>query len=129
LKQNPYATSKVMTADRGQILLMLYDGAIRFNEAARQCLEGGRSGEAMGYLRRTLSIVQELKAVLDPRHAPELCANLERLYTFMEDQILRAQQGGAEPLASVGEILRDLRATWAEALEQLAAAHPNQRTA
>lgn len=125
---NPYVTSRVMTADRGQLLLMLYDGAIRFNDQAIQALEENKPLEALNPMRRSLAIVQELQNMLDSRHAPEICANLERLYLFVQDQMLQAQQNSrAEPLNNAGRILRDLRETWSQAISQVNAQDLNRR--
>jgi flagellar protein FliS len=116
---NPYLTSKVMTADPGQLLLMLYDGAIRFNDKAVRALTDSKPLEAIEPLGRTLAIVQELHNTLDTARAPELCANLERLYIFLQDQILQAQSH-KDParLEAVGRILRDLREGWSQAIQQ-----------
>ncbi len=117
--QNPYFKSKVMTADRGQLLLMLYDGAIRFNDKAINLLAEEQKLQALAPMGRTLAIVQELQNMLDNSKAPELCDNLERLYVFIQDQILSAQlEGGVKPLESVAAILKELRSGWAEAIKK-----------
>ena len=117
---NPYLTSKVMTADRGQLLLMLYDGAIRFNEQAVRHLDAGEIVPSLTPMRRTLAIVQELHNMLDASKAPELCANLERIYIFMQDQILDAQvRKTAEPLKVVSQSLKELRQSWGEAVTEV----------
>jgi flagellar protein FliS len=117
--QNPYFRSRVMTADRGQLLLMLYDGAIRFNEQACRLLRENDGVAALKPMSRTLAIIQELHSMLDNSKAPELCANLERLYLFMQDQLLIAQSTkNVEPLESISTILKDLRDSWSKAVEE-----------
>ena len=119
--QNPYLKSKVLTADRGQILLMLYDGAIRYSRQAALAYEQQKPLEALPFMGRMLNIVQELQAALDYKQNPELCANLESLYLFVQDRLLAAQQNKeATPLHEAEDILADLRDTWRKALEQQA---------
>jgi flagellar secretion chaperone FliS len=116
---NPYLNSRVLTADRGQLLLMLYDGAIRFNLQAIADLEAGNKVKALGPMGRQLAIVQELCAMLDHSQAPEICANLERLYQFIGDCILQTQQTGeVAKLREADRILRHLRETWVLAVSQ-----------
>ncbi len=118
--QNPYFKSKVMTADRGQLLLMLYDGAIRFNEQALQLLQEEKKVQALAPMGKSLAIIQELQNMLDNTKAPELCDNLERLYVFLQDQIMSAQlNGGKKNLETVGGILKELRSGWAEAIDKV----------
>lgn len=127
---NPYLATKISTASPEQILLMLYDGAIRFNQNARDLLAGGRSLQALEPMGRTLAIVQELQASLSPKKAPDLCANLDRLYLYMQDQILKAQAAKDPlPLREVGRILKQLRDTWDEAINMKASANRSRRTA
>lgn len=118
--QNPYFKSKVMTADRGQLLLMLYDGAIRFNDQAIKLLEENKKVQALAPMGRSLAIVQELQNMLDNTKAPELCDNLERLYVFIQDQIINAQlNGDTKALESVDGVLKELRSGWAEAIQKV----------
>jgi flagellar protein FliS len=125
---NPYLTSRVMTADRGQLLLMLYDGAIRFNDQAISLLENQQKMEAFHPMRKALAIIQELQNMLDAKHAPELCSNLERLYIFIQDQVLEAQQKkDPKPLRNAGKILKDLRESWSQAIQKVAASTPDRR--
>jgi len=125
---NPYLTSKVMTASPHQLLLMLYDGAIQFTERAIRHLQQKQLVNALEPLSRALAIVQELQSCLNPKHAPELCQNLENLYMFMEDQILRAQrERSAAPLLPVATILKDLREAWAKAIQSIS--QPNNNSA
>ncbi|NMB74016.1 MAG: flagellar export chaperone FliS [Myxococcales bacterium] len=126
---NPYQSSRVLTADRGQLLLMLYDGALRFNGQAVDEIGRGQYLKALPYMRRVMAIVQELSAMLDHSRAPEICANLERLYQFVLDRIVAAQTDrSAKPLADVTRILGDLRQTWQEALEKANDKKPMERT-
>jgi len=114
---NPYLKSQVMTASPGQLLLMLYDGALRFNNQAIHCYGQQRDREASHAIERTLKIVWELHGMLNPAHAPDLCARLEQLYVFVEEQLLKAlAERNPAPLQDAGQILDDLRGAWREAV-------------
>ncbi len=115
-----YKKTATSTNSRGQILLMLYDGAIRALEQARVAIEQRRPDLKGARLSRAHAVISELDVTLDHEAAPEMCQNLSALYRFMLDQITDAnRRNQAEPLAVVIEILTDLRQSWALAVEQV----------
>ena len=116
---NPYLKSKIMTASPGELLLMLYDGAIGFCRKAGRHLGRGNVDEAREPIGRALAIVQELHGMLNPAHAPELCSQLESLYVFCEQRLLQSLASrSAEAVGDVLKVLEDLRQGWAEAVEK-----------
>jgi len=126
---NPYLQAKVMTATPGELLLMLYDGALRFCRQAAAHLEHGKPDQARRPLGRTLAIVQELHGMLNPSQAPELCARLESLYLFSEQRLLEAlATGEAIPVREVEKVLEQLRQGWVEAVDQVEARPVERRT-
>ena len=75
-----YQDMKVQTASPAQIMIMLYDGAIRFTLQAKKKLEE-KDFEGKGiFISKTQAIVDELMNSLNFSIAPELCENLQQLY-------------------------------------------------
>jgi flagellar protein FliS len=99
-----------------KIVHLLYEGALRFlaqAEALDPRTEPAPFGER---LRRAGNIVSELRLALDHDRAPELCADLSALYTFVERRIQDAHlERSVRPLAEARAILEPLLAAWKEA--------------
>jgi flagellar secretion chaperone FliS len=110
-----YKATHVETASPAKLLVLLYDGALRFMrqaESAAQAGEIARRGMALG---RAHAIVSELQATLQPEHAPELCAELDRLYGFVLDRITESNvKADAEPLGPAIRVMEQLRTAWAQ---------------
>jgi flagellar protein FliS len=110
-----YRQSQVQTASREQILIMLYDGAIRFVALARQTENHNDRREPIS---RAMAIIIELSDTLDHEIGGEMAANLDALYHFMIHSLTQANlKKEVEPLEVVENLLRDLRETWAQAIE------------
>jgi len=85
-----YKTVQVRTSSPGEILVMLYEGLLRFLEDARSAMERNdraRAGERIG---KSHAILVHLLATLDRKHAPELAENLDALYHFAMGRITEA---------------------------------------
>lgn len=115
---NQYHENQVLTASREQILIMLYDGAIRF---CRQAMAANNAGNRTVKLEKTgkvLAIVTEFSNSLDHEIGGEIAENLDALYHYMIRELLEARKTDTnEHLQTVETLLLDLRQTWAEAIE------------
>jgi flagellar biosynthetic protein FliS len=85
-----YLETAVETASPARLIVMLYDGAIRFiNEAAHAMRQ--RDYEAQNAkLQRAQKILAELISSLDFDKGGEIAENLFRLYTYMYNQLVEA---------------------------------------
>ena len=115
-----YRQNKYVTASPGQLLLALYDGAIRFGRQARQAIADGDTAEKGESIGRVTAIISELTSTLDHSKSPDLCANLEQLYNYM---IERLQEGSikmqVEPIDEIILHLEGLREAWSEAVQKV----------
>jgi flagellar protein FliS len=115
LAQQQYVTTQVGTADRLQLVIMLYDGAISFLCQAREKMkakDASGKGELIG---RALDIIAELNASLNFQAGQELAANLFHLYNFMTGHLTKANLNwDLSALEEVMAILQQLRAAWVE---------------
>lgn len=109
-----YRGVQLNTASPAQLVVMLYDGALRFASEADEAFgrdDRARAGDRIG---RALAIVDELAATLDPAHAPELAENLLALYGYCKRRLLEANLGrDRNALADVVAALTPLREAWA----------------
>jgi flagellar protein FliS len=132
LQTNPWQSYRqvaTQTASPGQLVLMLYEGAIRFLERARQ---GFAADDPLEFnqtinnnVLRAQAIINELDFALDLQHGGELAATLSRLYSYLDRRLHEANQHKNE--AGIVEVVRRLtilRDAWAEMLQQQNAAQP-----
>jgi flagellar biosynthetic protein FliS len=84
---NVYKKVDLESAPKGQILERLLDRCAADLKVARQAITDGRIEAKSHALNHAQQIIFELQAALDHAQAPELCANLARLYDFVNDRI------------------------------------------
>jgi flagellar protein FliS len=118
-----YQTIATQTASPGQLVVMLYEGAIRFLERA---LAGFELDDPLEFnqtinnnILRARDIIIELNNSLDLAQGGELAATLRRLYNFMNRQLLRSNasktpEGIHDTIRRLG-VLRD---AWSEMLRR-----------
>lgn len=115
---NSYQQTQVATASPENILIMLYDGAIRFT---RQAILGIREGDVSGKvtgIQKAMAIVAEFRNTLDHEVGGEIASNLDALYDYMIRSMMDANLKNDErPLVVVEDLLCGLRETWMQAIE------------
>jgi len=87
---NPYLRTKILTASREELRLMLYDGAIKFCRQAIDALDKKQIENSYNCLMRAQKIVLELSTSLKHEVDPELCAKLSGLYTYIYKLLVEA---------------------------------------
>ena len=117
---NPYAQYKkvqVETADQGKLLLMLYDGALRFLGRARVCLEEGDLQGTNNNILRAQDIIAELMSSLK-LDVGDIAHSLYSLYEYMHHLLVQANiNKDGVPLEQVEEMLKELADSWRESIE------------
>ncbi|MGE0632057.1 MAG: flagellar export chaperone FliS [Pseudobdellovibrionaceae bacterium] len=115
-----YKNTSVQSASREKLLLMMYEGAIKFTKKAIECTEKKDiAGRGMN-IGRAYDIVLELNNTLDHKVGGDISKNLENLYMFITDQYTKANiKNDAEPLKSALKILETLYEGWVQAIEKL----------
>ncbi len=117
-----YGAVKVTTSSPGQILVMLYDGLLRFLREAQTAMTAKERARAGERISRAHAILAQLLGTLDPSHNPKLCTHLQGLYVFCMQHLLRANI--AQNPDMIGELIRilsPLRDAWATAVVEVAA--------
>lgn len=117
---NKYKQTSVLSASREQILLMLYEAAIKFTKLAIQAAEQKKIAERGQNIIRAFDIIIELQATLDHKVGGELAQQLDSLYVYLMDQYTKANISGTiEPLQSCVLVLENLYSGWKQAMDQL----------
>lgn len=78
-----YQHVQVSTVDRGRLLLMMYDGGLKFLKQAKDGLENKDISKFAKFLSKSQAIIAELMNTLDHEAGGKIAMDLERLYDFM----------------------------------------------
>ncbi len=108
------------TDKKEQILLMLYDGAVRFVRFARMGIEE-KSPKIRGEnISKIMRILTELDCALDREGGGELVENLADLYRYMIDRLTHANvKNNTEALDEVERLLTELKEGFEGALQEV----------
>jgi flagellar protein FliS len=120
-----YKSAAVSTATPGQLVLMLFDGALRFLSQALHGFEvdqvNVRHEQIHNSLIKTQAIIRELQCSLDLKLGGEFATTMFALYDYMLEQLrganLRKEQ---EPIRIVERLFGEIRDAWAQMLQQSA---------
>ena len=123
-----YLETSVTTQQRGKLIVMLYDGAVKFLRVAKEKLREGDCALKGVYIGKAQDIISELNGCLNVEAAPQIAQDLRALYGFLyrhlnEANIERSEQKIDECI----RILEELRETWREVADRTepAAMQPN----
>ncbi len=108
-----YKKSKVTTNDPVTLVILLYDGAIRFLTIAEKALENNDYEKVNFSLLKAKDIISELIASLNLDQKTELVENLRNLYNYMYERLLDANiEKNKEYILEVKKLLKDVREAW-----------------
>lgn len=110
-----YRSHDVNTANRLKLLIMLYEGAIRFAKQAEQAIVAGDMAGKGEMIGKVMAIIDELQSTLDHSKAPEIARNLDRIYDFTRDRLVRANlKNDAKLLHEAMGPINTLLSAWVE---------------
>ncbi len=109
-----YRRGEVLAATRGQLVVLLYDGARRFLRKAAVAMREGEVENAHNTLRRAERIIAYLDGTLDFQQG-QISQHLHAVYQFHLRYLNTARMSqDAAKLDEVSELLGELRDAWAE---------------
>jgi flagellar secretion chaperone FliS len=116
-----YTESSVLSASPERLVVMLYDGAIRFLYAGAAAAREGRRDVARDRLRRAQAVIDELNRSLDMSQG-QIARNLRDLYSFCARHIIEST-ANADPSGyeEVAKLLAELREAWDQSCSALTA--------
>ena len=114
---NPYDSYKetqIKTANQGKLIIMLYDGAIKFLKNAKEALTKNEIEEAHNKITRAQDIIMELLLSLN-MEAGDIALKLYNLYLYMNKRLMESNvYKTLEPLEEVLAMLVELREVWGQ---------------
>jgi len=108
-----YQNVQVKTANKGKLLIMLYEGCVKFLRLAEKSIEEKEMEAANNYLIRSQDIINELMVTLDMEKGGEIAENLYKLYDFMMSQLVEANiNKDVEKIELVEDFMLELLDSW-----------------
>jgi flagellar protein FliS len=110
-----YKQQSILTATPGQLVVMLYDGCLRFLHQAAYAMREGNVTEADARLQRAEAIIDELHATLDMEKGGVVASRLQGIYVFCSRHLIEARFAhDPKMIEKVAELLGELREAWAQ---------------
>jgi flagellar secretion chaperone FliS len=108
-----YKQNAVETQTPGRIVVLLYEGAVKFLRQAVAELEARRFVEKGQYIGKAVAILEELNGSLDMEVGGEIAQNLRQLYFFMIRRLNQANfDRNPEIIREVITLLEQLNSGW-----------------
>ena len=129
-----YKETRIKTAGQGQLIVMLYDEAIKQLSFAANFLEKnqnekkdpGKIEQISKAIMKTEEIITELMISLDFEQGGEIAKHLFSLYTWFNRELMEANiTQDIERIVVVKNMLIELRETWS-AISSNASSAPNR---
>nr|PZN04104.1 MAG: flagellar export chaperone FliS [Bacillota bacterium] len=109
-----YQENQIMTAPPERLVLMLYEGALKFLRLAKKAVEEKSYADANNYIIRVEDIIMELNMSLDMNF--EISKSLRNLYNFIYEKLIEANiKKDLSKLEEVEGLLAGLKEAWQEA--------------
>lgn len=117
--KNPYVqynNNKILTASPQELTLMLYDGAIKFNNIAMTAIDENDIQKAHTNIMKVQRIIEEFQMTLDFRY--EVANDFNNVYNYLMTRLREANMNkDKEILEEVSVHLHTMRDTWKEAMK------------
>lgn len=110
-----YNNSKILTASPSELVLMLYEGAIKFSNIAIAAIEGKDIQKAHVNIIKVEKIIDHLRMTLDMKYP--VAKDFDRVYEYLSRRLVEANlKKDKEIMAEVCMHLRSMRDTWKEVM-------------
>jgi len=117
-----YKETKIKTAGQGQLIVMLYDEAVKQLTRALEMMDSNKQKKDPGKIEqisksvmKTEEIVTELMVSLDFERGGEISKNLFALYSWFNRELLEANIAqDTDRIKTVRDMLADLKETWSQ---------------
>lgn len=115
-----YRKSAISGASPIQVIVLLYDGALKHMEAGRHAIAHQDFPRQNEHLQAAQKIVMELMACLDMEKGGEIAWNLLKLYEYSLNELVRANiEDDSAGVSHAIKIFSDLRESWIKLAEPI----------
>jgi len=129
-----YRANSVLTASPGQLVVLLFDGALQAMATAREAMgRPPRDLKRFEVVQRQITkaqrIIAELRGSLNFQHGGDFAPLMEQLYEYYNRRLIEANlKKDPAPIVEVEKLLGELRDAWAEMLRKLGGDMPTDST-
>lgn len=114
-RSSMYQEISVNTSSPTKLVVMLYEGALRFLRQAIDDIGQKNYARKSQSVDRTVAIIQHLQGTLDLEKGQEIAYELDRLYSYMSSRIFEGSaQLDPKALQEVAKLLEMLLSGWEE---------------
>lgn len=115
---NPYKSNEISTVSQSKLIVMLYDGAIRFLKTAADNMTPRKYELVHNNIMKAQDIVTELMVSLNMEEGDKIAGNLLNIYAYIKKRLLEANmEKNKEIVLEAIKLLTQLKDGW----EQVAA--------
>ena len=116
---NEYRQNEVATSSQGKLIVMMYEGALKFVTLAIEGIDNQDLSKKGLYINKTHDIINELSCALDMKKGGDVAHKLESLYQFILHQLTLANiKSDRKALESIVNVLTTLMEAWKELLDK-----------
>ena len=113
-----YFETQVTTTSQGQILIMLYDGAIKFLTQAKERIDAKDYAGKGKLISSAIDVINELASSLNADKGGDLAANLSQLYFYCNKRLFMANSRmDTAMIDEVIKILGGIRSAYAQIVD------------
>ena len=114
-RSNTYQEIAVQTSSPTQLVVMLYEGGIRFLRQSVEAIESNDLNRKRQSIDRAMAVIQHLQGTLDMERGGDVAAELDKLYTYISTKILEGSgKLQIAPLEEAIKLLTVLHSGWEE---------------
>lgn len=118
LAHKQYTSIHISTIDRGRLLLMMYDGLLKFLKHCAEGLDHRDVPKFARFLSKSQAIISELSNTLDHEAGGIVARDLERLYDFMMYYLTEANlEKSSKKVKMVSELVEKIASAYREIIE------------
>jgi flagellar protein FliS len=113
--QNAYKTNEISTVSQTRLIVMLYDGAIRFLNIATDNMTPRKYDLVNNNIIKAQDIITELMLSLNIEEGKEVANNLLSIYVYIKKRLLEANmKKDSSIITEVVQLLVQLKTAWDE---------------
>ena len=110
-----YQQTNVQSSSPLELVVLLYDGAIKYMTEAREAMSRRDLVVKRDALSRSMAIIGELHATLNMKEGGQIAVSLDALYSYVNARLLDANmKGDASAIDESIRLIAQLREAWAE---------------
>jgi flagellar secretion chaperone FliS len=110
-----YYQTHVQSRSPLELVVMLYDGALRFLDQAAEAMDRGDMANKALALSKAFAVLAELQNTLNVREGGDVARQLDALYSHMHDRLVDANvRRSSAPIREVMKLLQPLRDAWSQ---------------